>query len=107
MEAVVDVNSPAEISSARVSAGRLNRLKQGPLTELTREKLRLAALRTQPWRWSTGPTTDAGKARAAANGFANRPDARSKRQRLAGLADLRMLVGESLRLRQEVMNRGR
>jgi hypothetical protein len=31
-------------------------------------------MRVKPWRCSTGPTTEAGKAKAAANGRRRRPD---------------------------------
>src|SRR5262245_20964648 len=52
----------------RVAAGKLNRLKRKGLSPEGRERLRQAALRHQPWRFSTGPRTVEGKAMAAANG---------------------------------------
>ena len=54
----------------RVASGRANRRLRGPLTAPGRERLRVAALATQPWTHATGPKTAAGKASAAANGRA-------------------------------------
>jgi hypothetical protein len=67
-------------SSARVLAGRRNRLLRGPLTEAGRQRLREAALRHQPWRFSTGPTSEAGKRNAAANGRYNQQGQLSVRE---------------------------
>lgn len=51
----------------RVAAGKVNRSKRPPLSEETREKLRKAIYRNQPWRYSTGPTSLEGKRRSASN----------------------------------------
>ncbi len=56
------------IASARqVNANRRNWAKRGLLTPEGRERLRQAALRNEPWRYSTGPRTREGKARARGN----------------------------------------
>ena len=63
------VEKPTHDKNAkRVAAGKQNRLKRGPLTPAGREQLRRAILRTQPWRYSTGPKTAEGKAQSALNG---------------------------------------
>ena len=88
----------------RVAAGRRNRQRRGELTPSGRERLRKAALGNQPWRQATGPRTDAGKARAAANG---------KRRQLGGLSvrELRdclsILLAEVDQLRDVRGNRSR
>ena len=73
----------------RVAAGRLNWIKRRGLSPDGRERLRLAALRTKPWRHSTGPKTSIGKAKAAANG----------RKRQCGLVSLRELKADLCALR--------
>jgi hypothetical protein len=52
----------------RVAAGRLNWSKRKVFTPDGLERLRQAALENRPWRFSTGPRTAEGKARAAGNG---------------------------------------
>jgi hypothetical protein len=52
----------------RVAAGRLNRQKRKGFTPEGRERLHRAALENRPWLHATGPRTQQGKARAAANG---------------------------------------
>ena len=49
----------------RVAAGRLNRAKRKGLTPEGRERLRQLALKHQPWQFSTGPRSAAGKAKVA------------------------------------------
>jgi hypothetical protein len=74
-----------------VEAGRRNRLKWRGFTAEGLERLRQAALRTQPWRHSTGPRTAAGKVRSAANGRVRQKgpvSVRELRAELAGLHDL-------------------
>jgi len=86
----------------RVAAGRLNRLKRRGLTTEGRERLRQAALRTQPWERSTGPRTPEGKAKAAQNGKyrqQGQQSGRDVRRLLAGLADL---VGDMVALRRSL-----
>lgn len=52
----------------RVAAGRSNRALRPPLSKLSRQKLRDAALANKPWKHSTGPRTVDGKQRVARNG---------------------------------------
>ncbi len=78
----------------RVAAGRLNQQKRGGLTPEGREALRLAALRAEPWRHSTGPRTEAGKAASAANGRARQPGLVSVREIKRELRGLRELLAE-------------
>jgi hypothetical protein len=87
----------------RVAAGRLNRAKRKGLTPEGREQLRRAALTNQPWSYSTGPRTAAGKATAAANGKKRqcglvsvrelRADLRKLRTTLKDMADARRSTG--------------
>src|SRR5262245_3564617 len=81
----------------RVAAGRINGLKRRPWTVEDRQRLRIRALETKPWRFSTGPRTAEGKMRATANGRNQLPDPKSKRQAMAGIADvnemIRMMAG--------------
>jgi hypothetical protein len=86
--------SPAAPNPRRVLAGRRNRALRKGLTPQGRERLRLAALQHQPWRFSTGPRGDEGKARAAQNGRWRQQGPVSLRQVRAGLAELRGLLEE-------------
>ena len=78
----------------RVAAGRLNRAKRKGLTPEGRERVRQAALKNQPWRFSTGPRTPEGKAKVAQNGRKRQQGAVSVRQLRAQVADLRRLAAE-------------
>ena len=51
----------------RVAAGRANRAKRPQLSELSRKKLRDAALTNRPWQHATGPRTADGKKRVSIN----------------------------------------
>jgi hypothetical protein len=64
------------------------------LTPQGREKLPQAALLHQPWRFSTGPRTPAGKAQATLNGKRRQLGIRSVREIKADLADVRSLLRE-------------
>lgn len=64
----------------RVAAGKRNRLKRLGLTEAGRNRLRDAALRNRPWTRSTGPTSETGRVRSAANGRFRQAGETSKRQ---------------------------
>ncbi len=55
-------------SPARVAAGRRNRAKWRGFSADGLERLREAACRNQPWGWSTGPRTAAGRQQSARNG---------------------------------------
>lgn len=79
-------------SPARSAAGKANRAKRKGLTPAGRERLRQAALRNRPWEHSTGPTTAAGKAQAAANGKRRQVGPVSVRELRAGLAGLTALA---------------
>ena len=80
----------------RVAAGKLNRAKRRGLTPAGVERLRQAALRDRPWEHATGPLTQAGKAKSAANGRWRQRGAQSIREvrrELAGLGDLFAALG--------------
>jgi hypothetical protein len=62
------------------------------LTPEGRERLRQAALRNQPWRFSTGPRTPEGKAQMVLNGKRCQLGPRSVREVRAELAGLRALL---------------
>ena len=83
----------------RRAAGRLNRQKRGPLSDQGRQRLRDAALRNAPWRFSTGPKTPAGKRRAALNGRLRKrgPEPSLKLEPI--LSDLRAFLSEMARVR--------
>jgi hypothetical protein len=59
------------------------------ITAATREAWRAAALRNRPWTNATGPRTDAGKRRAAANGKRRQRGPSSTRELLAVARALR------------------
>jgi hypothetical protein len=69
-------------------------MKRKGLTPQGREKLRQTALLHQPWRYSTGPRTPAGKAQAALNAKSRQMGLRSFREIKADLADVRSLLRE-------------
>ena len=81
-------------SPRRVTAGKRNRLKRGPLTPEGRQRLRKAALRNRPWEHSTGPRTTVGKARSARNGKLRQKGEMSIRERKAELAPLHELIAQ-------------
>jgi hypothetical protein len=76
----------------RVAAGKRNRQKSKGLTPAGRAKLREAALRNQPWRFSTGPRTAEGKAKVALNGKRRQLGPISTTEIRADLAQLRGLI---------------
>jgi hypothetical protein len=78
----------------RVLVGRQNRMRWKGLSPQGREKLRQSAFLHQPWRFSTGPRTPAGKAQAALNGKRRQLGIRSVREIKADLADVRSLLRE-------------
>ena len=90
---------------ARTLAGRRNRQLKGPLTEAGRQRLRDAARRNQPWQFSTGPRSLAGKAKAAMNGHRHRANPQSERQLRAGLAVAMSFLVEMAQLRQAINER--
>ena len=76
----------------RVQAGTINRQKRQYVTEEGRERLRQNAIQHQPWTASTGPRTEAGKVRSAANGKIRQRGSISVRQMRADLKAARKLV---------------
>ncbi len=62
-------------------------------------RLRQTALANQPWRYSTGPRTAAGKARSAANGRVTQKHSLSVREVRAVLAETCRLTDEMAELR--------
>ena len=81
------------------AAGRLGRLKQGPMSLDTRQLLREAVLRNRPWERSTGPRTEAGKARSAANGRYRQRGQQSVRQIRGEMAGAQNLIREMAAMR--------
>ena len=80
---------PAKASShtpdpRRSEINRLNRQKSRGMSPEGRARVRAATLLHRPWEYSTGPRTEAGKARSALNGMRGREDA-SMRQLKADL----------------------
>jgi hypothetical protein len=84
----------------RVLAGRLNRQKRGEITPAGRERLRRAALRNRPWRFSTGPKTAEGKVAAARNGRVRQEGPTSVRAARAEAREVRKLI-QALRAARE------
>src|SRR5438132_2591461 len=92
-EVVRSAAKPAAVPNPRrVAAGRANRAKRKGVTADGRERLRLAALKNQPWRFSTGPRTAAGKAKVAQNGKSRQQGPLSIKQIRAEVAGLGGLV---------------
>jgi hypothetical protein len=77
----------------RVAAGRQNQ-KKWRLTTEGRDRLRQAALKNKPWRFSTGPRTPEGKAQVVLNGKKRQLGPLSVCEIRAELAGLRDLVQE-------------
>jgi hypothetical protein len=74
---------------------------RGPLTELGRQRLREAALRNQPWQFSTGPRSPDGKSKAALNGHHHQAEPNSRRQLRKGLAGVVGLMQQLAQLRRQ------
>src|SRR5262245_10915045 len=81
-------------SPRRVAAGKANRTKRQGLTAGGRERWRQAALENQPWRFASGPKTEAGKARVAQNGKLRQAGPRSVREVRADLKAVRDLISQ-------------
>lgn len=97
---------PALSSPARCAAAKLNRAKRKGLTPAGRERLREAALVHQPWRFSTGPRTPAGKAQSVANGKRRQIGPISVRELRAELDGLKALAREMSSTRDLVLTDG-
>ena len=86
-----------------MGAGRRNQQLQGPLSAEARQRLREAALQHQPWRFSTGPRSAAGKAQVAMNGRRRCKGELSVRQQRAAVADVQALVVKMSGLRRQAI----
>ena len=76
----------------RVLAGRINRMKRGPLPLESMHRMRDAINRKKPWQLSTGPRTPAGKAIVARNGKVRQMNPRSIREIRADICGIMCLV---------------
>lgn len=101
--AAAEKRSQRKPSPKRVAAGKRNRLLRKRLTPEGRRAVQEAALAKQPWRFSTGPRTASGKAKAALNGKRRQIGARSVRELRADLAELRAIV-DTLRGHRRLIN---
>lgn len=86
----------------RVAAGKRNWLKRRGLSAEGREKLRLAALRNEPWQHSTGTRTPAGKATAVINGKKRQDGLVSLRELKADMRVLRAMLRDMKESQQSV-----
>jgi hypothetical protein len=86
-EGKVIINNPK-----RVLAGRINRMKRGPLPLESIYRMRDAINRNKPWKRSTGPRTPAGKAIVARNGRVRQINLRSIREIRADICDIMCLI---------------
>lgn len=78
----------------RVAAGKRNRAKWNGFSAAGMRRLRKAAKVNMPWRFSTGPKTAEGKARAAKNGSFKQAGSKSLRAVRRELRVLRSLLDE-------------
>jgi hypothetical protein len=92
--ATSELISKAAPNPRRVAAGRLNVAKRKGFTPEGLERVRLAARRFKPWRFSTGPKTQKGKAKAALNGKKRQLDPFSVRELTREIRGLRSVLGE-------------
>ena len=92
--------APAVPNPKRVAAGKLNRAKRKGLTAGGHERLRGAARTNQPWRFSTGPRTVEGKAKAAANAKKRQVGLLSTRELKADLRALRAMLKDMAEARR-------
>jgi hypothetical protein len=76
----------------RVLAGRVNRMKRGPLPLESMHRMRDAINRKKPWQLSTGPRTPAGKAIVARNGKVRQRNSRSIREIRADISGIMCLI---------------
>jgi hypothetical protein len=92
--------TPSSIPNPKmVAAGRLNRLKRGPLTPEGLERLRQSALKNQPWLKATGPKTPAGKKRSGQHNKLRRKGSIPIRQIYAELTGISGLTADMDALR--------
>ena len=88
----------------RVQAGRINRMKRGPLPLESIYRMRDAINRNKPWKRSTGPRTPAGKAKVARNEKVRQINPRSIREIRADICGIMCLI-EANRERREALVR--
>lgn len=86
----------------RVAAGRLNGARRRPWGDADRLRLSIQCRERRPWLASTGPRSDHGKRRSAANGHARRPEPDSLRQLRAALRDARQLIRKMATVHQAI-----
>jgi hypothetical protein len=87
----------------RVEVGRRNRAMWEGFTAGGLERLRLAALEHKPWRFATGPTSAAGKAKCAENGRKRSLGAISVPQARAEVARANALLAELTETRKRAL----
>ena len=97
-EGKVIINNPK-----RVLAGRINRMKRGPLPLESMSRMRDAINRNKPWKRSTGPRTPAGKAIVARNGKVRQSNSRSIREIRADICEIMCLVEANRKSWEEVL----
>ena len=76
----------------RVLAGRVNRMKRGPLPLESIYRMRDAINKNKPWKRSTGPRTPEGKAIVARNGKVRQINLRSIREIRADICGIMCLI---------------
>ena len=88
----------------RVQAGRVNRMKRGPLPLESMHRMRDAINRKKPWQLSTGPRTPAGKAIVARNGKVRQMNSRSIREIRADICGIMCLIEANRKSWEEVLS---
>lgn len=73
--------------TARQRAGQKNWQKRRPWSAEDRQRQRQNCLRSQPWRYATGPRTPEGKEQARRNGYRHLPNPQSLRQLRRGVRE--------------------
>ena len=87
----------------RVQAGRINRMKRGPLPLESIYRMRDAINRNKPWKRSTGPRTPAGKAIVARNGRVRQMNLRSIREIRADICEIMCMIEANRKSWEEVL----
>jgi hypothetical protein len=96
--------SSHSVDARRSEINRRNRAKWRGFTPDGLEKLRAAAMINQPWRYTTGPRTAAGKARSAQNGRYRQKGEKSSRELRTELADVFAFIHEMDAARRSLMS---
>jgi hypothetical protein len=84
----------------RVAAGKQNGGMRRPWSDEERQRQRDRCLERQPWKQSTGPRTDEGKAISSLNGYANLPVPKSMKQASGEVTDVDGLIKQIEALRR-------